>query len=157
MSFRFSLSITDEIGEVMKLALRLTGKSQNAACTQWIMEGALREIALFKEASLLSVTPTLDTQSIPNTLSVSNGERKAEVLSITTEEQMTDTPSITDTPTYQRGDRIRIVKVPKSKRGSNIIDQKGTLISRVNGGKWAIALDNGGNTELPEAYIEKTD
>ncbi|MCG5060162.1 MAG: hypothetical protein KA714_19860 [Limnoraphis sp. WC205] len=53
MTYKFSISVSDEIAEVMKLALDLSGKSQNAACTQWIMEGALREIALFKKAELL--------------------------------------------------------------------------------------------------------
>ncbi|KKD34805.1 hypothetical protein [Limnoraphis robusta] len=53
MGSRLSVSLSDEITEVVKLALSLSGKSQNAACTQWIMEGALREIALFKKAQLL--------------------------------------------------------------------------------------------------------
>ena len=53
MPHRFSISVSDEIAEVMQLALSLSGKSQNAACTQWIMEGALREIALFRKAELL--------------------------------------------------------------------------------------------------------
>ena len=53
MSYKFSLAVSDEIAEIMKLAMSLSGKSQNAACTQWIMEGALREIALFEKAQLL--------------------------------------------------------------------------------------------------------
>lgn len=53
MGSRLSVSLSDEITEVVKLALSLSGKSQNAACTQWIMEGALREIALFRDAELL--------------------------------------------------------------------------------------------------------
>jgi hypothetical protein len=58
---------------------------------------------------------------------------------------------------YQKGDKIRIIKTPKSRRSNNLVNQTGTLVTSVGKGKWAIALDNGGNTELPEAYIEKTD
>ena len=57
MTYKFSLSASDEIADVMKIALALSGKSQNAACTQWILEGALREIALFKKAEILPSPP----------------------------------------------------------------------------------------------------
>jgi hypothetical protein len=151
---QLSVIVTEQAYKIIKAVLAATGKTQSSACGEWIYKGALNELQELQRAGIIPNPLSEFNLSTTDTPSTNNGERKAEVLSITTEEQMTDTPSITDTPTYQRGDRIRIVKVPKSKRGSNIIDQKGTLISRVNGGKWAIALDNGGNTELPEAYIE---
>lgn len=51
---QFSLNLSDELNDIIQKCCKVSGRSRNSACVQWILEGALRELKMYEEAKILT-------------------------------------------------------------------------------------------------------
>jgi hypothetical protein len=53
MSIKIALGIPEELNELILKACSITGRSRNAACTDWLLKGVLEEMAMLEKTGLI--------------------------------------------------------------------------------------------------------
>lgn len=63
---KFSLNLPEELDRYVDAACLLSGRSRNAACVDWILRGALDELARFEKAEATLRSFGANPLSTPN-------------------------------------------------------------------------------------------
>lgn len=50
---QFSVSVPEELNSIISKCCSITGRSRNAACVQWILEGAVRELKMLESVNAI--------------------------------------------------------------------------------------------------------
>ncbi len=151
---QLSVIVSDQNYRIVKAVLAATGKTQSSACGEWIYKGALSELQELQKAGIIPNPLPGFNVSTDDVSPVNNGKAKSEVPPAAPEGSPVDTPSTTKEPKYEDGTVIKIIKVPKSMRNKNLLNENGIVHRQAGKGKWLIHLADGTEIELPEACIE---